>query len=357
MHFFKSLVATSSIIIAMSVAGAIEVDKDASIKDTQTSIMGINHIGLSVKNLDQALSFYQRASGFELIKREKVFANKNADALFGGENLQYEVATLKAPNMLFELTEFAINKNTRLSDTPVQGPGMTHTCFQSPEADPGYTKFAKAGTRFVTTGDGPVDIGGYGVTYAYGYDPEGNMFELEQLDGTVLARAGYDDAWQTHGFSMWMSQVSLATPDIDKLMGFYQKVLGIKPYRTTHVSNNPKIDSIANFANTDLDGGWFKLNDKSKVMEFWQFNSPKTEIYQGKRKATDLGYSYSFEVRDIQQEYKRLKSLGVEFISTPQRVGEFWQVYARDIDGNIFSLRQAVEPNSPYSIVSFDIPG
>jgi catechol 2,3-dioxygenase-like lactoylglutathione lyase family enzyme/predicted enzyme related to lactoylglutathione lyase len=357
MHFFKSLVATSFIVIAMSAAGAIEVDKDASIKDTKTTIMGINHIGLSVKNLDQALSFYQRASRFELIKREKVFANKNADALFGGENLQYEVATLKAPNMLFELTEFAINKDTRLSDTPVQGPGMTHTCFQSSEADPGYAKFAKTGTRFITPGDGPVDLGGYGVTYAYGYDPEGNMFELEQLDGTVLARAGYDNAWHEQGYSMWMSQVAFATTNIENLMGFYQKVLGIKPYRTAHIVNNPKVDRIANMTNSELLGGWFKLNDKSKVMEFWQFNSPKTEIYQGKRKATDLGYSYSLEVGDIQQEYKRLKSLGVEFISTPQRVGEFWQVYTRDIDGNIFSLRQAVEANSQYSIVSFDIPG
>ena len=35
---------------------------------------------------------------------------------------------------------------------------------------------------FSHTATGRIDLGGYGVTYAYGYDPEGNMFEMEQLD-------------------------------------------------------------------------------------------------------------------------------------------------------------------------------
>jgi hypothetical protein len=45
-----------------------------------------------------------------------------------------------------------------------------------------------------------------------------------------------------------------------------------------------------------------------------------------------------------------MKALGVGFISEPVMFGEFWQVYANDIDGNVFSLRQAVNPDSPYSI-------
>jgi predicted enzyme related to lactoylglutathione lyase len=71
----------------------------------------------------------------------------------------------------------------------------------------------------------------------------------------------------------------------------------------------------------------------------------------------DLGYSYSLEVADIQKEYQRLMSLGVDLISAPQQVGEFWQMYARDVDGNIFSLRQVIQANSNYSIVSFELPG
>ncbi len=355
MHFLKSLAAVSLSMFISSVE-AMEIDKTATIKDTKTTIMGINNIGLSVKNLDQALAFYQQATGFEVIKREKVFANSQSDTLYGGEDLEYEVATLKAPNMLFELTEFAINKNVRLTDMLPQGPGMTHTCFQSPKANSGYNKFVAAGARLITPGDRPIDLGGYGVTYAYGHDPEGNMFEMEQLDGKILANAGYDKAWQVLDHSMWMTQVAFATPDIDKLMSFYQDVLGMKPYRKAEIVKNAKIDRITNLTNSDVLAGWFKMDGPSKMMEFWQFRTPKTEVFTGKRKASDLGYSYSLEVGDIQKEYQRLMTLGVDLISAPQQVGGFWQMYARDLDGNIFSLRQIIETNSNYSIVSFDKP-
>lgn len=45
-----------------------------------------------------------------------------------------------------------------------------------------------------------------------------------------------------------------------------------------------------------------------------------------------------------------MSDLGVGFISDPVLLGSFWQVHANDIDGNVFSLRQAVDPDSPYSV-------
>ena len=354
MNKYQSAVLAGALTINSFNSVGIEIDENASIKDTTTTIMGVNHIGLSVKNLDEALSFYQKATGFELIKREKVSASAHTDTLFGQETLSYEIAILKAPNMLFELTEFSVNENAPLPNLPVQGPGMTHTCFPSPSTAPGYDKFRDAGTRFLTKGDKPVDIGGYGVTYAYGYDPEGNMFELEQLDSKVLAHSGYDSSWGDLGYDMWMSQVALVTPDIEKLMAFYEKVLGFKPYRKGSYKNNPKLDAITNTKDLALSGGWFKLNDKSKVMEIWQYKSPKTTAAPASRAATDLGYTYSLEVGDIQKEYQRLTKLGVDFISEPKRLSEFWQVFARDPDRNIFSLRQIIKPNSNYSLKNYE---
>jgi hypothetical protein len=38
-------------------------------------------------------------------------------------------------------------------------------------------------------------------------------------------------------------------------------------------------------------------------------------------------------------------------------VGGFWQVYARDIDGNIFSLREVPQGSENYSIKNFTLPG
>ena len=50
-----------------------------------------------------------------------------------------------------------------------------------------------------------------------------------------------------------------------------------------------------------------------------------------------------------------MTKLGVEFVSAPVKLGDFWQVYAHDIDGNVFSLRQAIDTDSPYSIPQLEL--
>ena len=61
---------------------------------------------------------------------------------------------------------------------PPKGPGMTHTCYQSPEWYSSYEKFKANGADILSRGDQPIDLGGYGVTYAYAYDAEGHMMEI-----------------------------------------------------------------------------------------------------------------------------------------------------------------------------------
>ena len=152
------------------------------------------------------------------------------------------------------------------------------------------------GTDPLSRGDQPIDLGGYA------YDPDGNMIELEQLDGKLLERAGYGGRGQDLDGNLWMSQVGLATHDIVGLMEFYQMVLGFKPYRYAHVNDNDRLDDIVDIDNVDLIGGWFKLNQASKVIEIWQYVSPETLEFTGQRAVTALGYSFSIEVGDIQAE-------------------------------------------------------
>ena len=206
----------------------------------------------------------------------------------------------------------------------------------------------------ISKGDTPVDLGGYGVTYAYAHDPEGNMIEMEQLDEHVLKRAGYTDEMRDSGFNLWMTQVGLATSDINRLMRFYQKVLSIAPYRVAELKDNPRADDIAGVDDLHLLGGWFKMNKKAKVIEIWQYKNPETVMATKQRQPSTLGYSFSLEVGDITAEYNRLTDLGVEFISKPIKFGPYLQTYARDIDGNVFALRQPIEPDSPYSLNYFD---
>jgi catechol 2,3-dioxygenase-like lactoylglutathione lyase family enzyme len=334
---------------------AYEIDPDSTIYDSPTTLLGINHIGLSVRDLDTVLEFYQSVSNFKLVSRETVSNNSNADKLFGHNNIELEVAVLEAPNMLFEITEFKHNRNKPVRKMLVQGPGMTHTCFQTPAALSGYDRFKGIGAEILSRGETAVDLGGYGVTYAYAYDPEGNMFELEQLDSGPLSEVPNKVKWVERGMDMWMTQVALVTHDLERLTNYYAKILAFEPYREGDYVNHPRMVEIADADNLSLLVTWFRMNGHSKTLEFWEYRNPLTIERMGKLDSTELGYSYSIEVGDIQAEYQRMVGLGVEFISTPVQLGEFWQVYANDIDGNVFSLRQAVDTNSPYSIPQLEL--
>ena len=314
-----------------------------TIVESPTSIIGFNHIGLVVKDLDKMLDFYQRATNFELINREKISDNDAANKLLG-DTVSYEIATLKSPNFLLELTQFDNQTDTVIEKMPPYGPGMTHTCFQTSEKNSGYRQFVKAGVDILSRGEEPIDLGGYGVTYAYGHDPEGNMMELEQMSDFVIWLKIDKDFSEKH--KMWMTQVAIMTPDIERLAAFYEKVYEIEPYRFNDYDASEIGAKVIDLDDVNMRGAWFMLDGKEKKMELFQYKgahpTPNT-IY--KRNPTELGYSFSIEVTDIQKEYQRLKGKGVEFLSEPQQLGKFWMVYANDVDGNVFSLRQAIDPN------------
>ncbi|MEM6319546.1 MAG: VOC family protein [Bacteroidota bacterium] len=313
-----------------------------TIKDSPTTIIGFNHIGLSVANLDKMLEFYQNATDFELVSREKIHNNPAANAVFDSDSLSYEVAVLKGRNMFLELTQFDNQTDTIIEKMPPYGPGMTHTCYQTAEKNSGYRKFVEAGVDMVSRGNEPIDLGGYGVTYAYAHDPEGNLVELEQMsDFVIWLKIGTD--WSEKN-KMWMTQVALMTPNIERLTDFYEKVLEIKPYRLSDLPPSETAAKVIDLDGVSLKGSWFMLDGKEKKMELFQYGGAHpTPNTVSKRKPTDLGYSFSYEVKDIQKEYERLKAKGVEFLSEPQQLGNFWMVYANDADGNVFSLRQAID--------------
>jgi len=181
------------------------------------------------------------------------------------------------------------------------------------------------------------------------------MIELEQLDAAPLHAGAYNERWEEKGYNSWMTQVALVTHDIVALTDFYEKILAFAPYREGDYVNNERIGEIAGVENTSLLASWFRMNERSKTIELWQYRNPLTEQYIGKRGLTDFGYSFSIEVGDIHAEVARMTELGVEFVSAPVKLGDFWQAYTHDIDGNVFSLRQAIEANSPYSIPQLEL--
>lgn len=330
-------------------------DPTATIADSPHGFLGSNSILLSVSDLDAAVAFYQRATGFNLLSSTQVRDDPAVDQLYCSKAVSFRRAILRAPNMLLELTEFEENIGTSSAKMPVQGPGMTHTCYQTPSTHSGYDRFSEAGASILSTGDGPIDLGGYGVTYAYAHDPDGNMLELEQLDQPVLDHMGYFQSPVLNGAKMWLSQIALVSPDLDRLMGFYADLFGIAPSRRAEIKDNPRADAIAGLQNAHILGGWFQLNDKSKVLELWQYIRPPSVLLSDGRHPRSLGYSFVLEVSNIALACAHLKAVsGARLLSGPIAFETYQAAYCKDIDGNVFCLREMTGDGRAQSVSVLD---
>lgn len=291
----------------------------------QSTVVGIHHVRLSVRDLDRSVGFYSRTTGLKTVFRTNLSKPVNLERQSGFVHVPRKVAVMQSANARLELVQFAGADKQGPGAMPIPGPGITHVCYQSPAGVAIYEKVNAAGGSVVSRGNGPVDRG-FGIRYTYLRDPDNLLFETEQLD-----KPKFTD-------SLWVGHVALVTPDIDRLVTFYQNLLGTPPTnRIDNIKNSPKLNDIANMDGLRLRGAWFKVGNMQ--LEIWQFENPATPQPTQPVPFTQIGYGQiAFEVSDLPADYVRLSGLGVKFLSQPVSVDGASAVYFRDPDGNLLCL-------------------
>ena len=308
---------------------------DITTPSNASTIKGINHVGLSVSDLQASVAFYTAATTLEM-EDETAFSNTTAEKASGFNNEPVARVALKGPNGQLELSQYESSLAGPAEEIPFQGPGVTHVCYQSPTTVDVYSKFRSLGATPVSRGTEPIDLGGYGVYYAYERDADGIMFETEHLDKPHFEG------------SIWLSHVALVTPDLDRLVDFYQNLLGFEPNRRSNRVSGPRFDEVVDFDAVKIRAAWF--DTANMIVELWQFTNPVTAEPGPPIPYEKIGYNkFAFEVSDIDHDYKRLVDSGVQFLSEPVQTDESTEVFARDPDGNLLSLIQPAS-GSPISI-------
>ncbi len=292
-------------------------------KINPSSVTGIRQVGLSVRNLDKSVKFYQAVTGMQVAERTRIDKPVAAETEAGFAHASRSVAVLKSQNAQIELVQFDGADKQPSYTMPVPGPGITHVCYQSPATVSIYNKVKANGGTVVSRGTEPIDRG-FGIRYSYLRDTEGNLFENEQLDKPPFAD------------SLWVAHVALVTPDIDRLVAFYKQLLGTDPInRIDNIKNSPKLDAIADIDSLKLRAAWFKVGNT--VLEIWQFQNPPTPVPTKPAPFNRPGYGQiAFSVENLASEASRLRAGGVSLLSKPASK----IVYLRDPDGNLLSLRE-----------------
>lgn len=300
------------------------------------TIKGVRYVMSSVSDIDRTISFYREAVEFEVIKRYQINSGQFDPTLLSAATGPAEVALIKTPTVYLKLIDFDLNSDEPGVPGSITGPGYTHVCYQSKTDNSAYTKFEAAGLSMITRGDGPADRG-YGTAYAYGTDLDGTMIEMEVQDRTRRD----DDAWIGH--------VANATPDLERMLAFYETLLGYPAHNRAAIAESAWADSVGDIDGLVMKGGWSMVPNLG--LEFWQFDAPQTLERSTPATLDSIGYAYvAFEVGDLAAEIARLEQNGVKFAGDPIEEEGWKMAFGYDPDGTLFSLQENISAGAAESI-------
>jgi catechol 2,3-dioxygenase-like lactoylglutathione lyase family enzyme len=135
--------------------------------------------------------------------------------------------------------------------------------------------------------------------------------------------------------------ISLATADMGRCLHFYRDLMGLILIGEGHSPpGNTSFETVVGLQGALIHGAALRAGNVQ--IEVFQYKHPLPTQGPAPRPC-DVGIHHiCFDVTDIHEEYARLKSAGVEFISEPQTMGNHRvkAVYARDPDNNIVELQE-----------------
>jgi len=138
-------------------------------------IRNIRHTGIVVRNLDNAIRFYE-GLGFSIWKRE-VEKGPYIDKIVGLDNAEIEIAKLKSPcGGLLELLKYQSHQvEKEISNQPSNQIGCSHIALTVKNINQTLKYIRESGG---STCNVPASLPGSAVRVAYCHDFEGNLVEI-----------------------------------------------------------------------------------------------------------------------------------------------------------------------------------
>lgn len=134
--------------------------------------------------------------------------------------------------------------------------------------------------------------------------------------------------------------VAVHVRDLDRMIQFYKAAFGFEIVGEAFSwSNDAFIDKIVDVPNSAARGAMLRAG--TCYLEMFQYSAPAPSSDQPLQ-PYDKGYThFCVDATDIEQEYERLKGLGMTFSqSAPIDVGHVKTIYGRDPEGNLIEIQQ-----------------
>jgi catechol 2,3-dioxygenase-like lactoylglutathione lyase family enzyme len=133
----------------------------------------LNHLGITVTDLDASLAFYCDVVGFEMGVRTRV-GGEWFDTLTRNDGADIEIAMLQLNDLTLQLVQYHAAAGSPLP-LAHHNVGNPHLCIEVDDVDARHEKISASGRHDPTP---IVDIMGTGIRSFYVHDPDGVPVEL-----------------------------------------------------------------------------------------------------------------------------------------------------------------------------------
>ncbi len=137
--------------------------------------------------------------------------------------------------------------------------------------------------------------------------------------------------------------VAVHVHDLDRMIAFYREAFGFELVGEAFGwSDDEFIDRIVDVPRSAARGAMLRAG--TCYMELFQYSAPLPD-HTGPLQPYDKGYThFCVDVTEIEQEYTRLKGLGMTFSQdAPIDVGHVKTIYGRDPEGNLIEIQQTAD--------------
>ncbi|MCG8416268.1 MAG: VOC family protein [Pseudomonadales bacterium] len=319
----------------------------ASQERDEAVVQGVNYIGVTVADLDQATDLYSSAANLESVS-ESPLAESLLQAFGSQAKLRAETRLMRSVNAQLRFMQFTPSARpaVNFSPVPVNGPGIAHICYQVADETQSYQRFLQGGASHIGNRD-PVQLNPRNpVVYAYAHDQDGIMFEVEHIDFSRISRPRKNDYRIRH--------VSISSPNIEPMVAFYSILMEEPDPRRLGVGgalSGLPFDQVSGLPGTRLEMVWFQV--RNLELELIQYHSHPTELPAQPRPLDAPGYNLiMFDVVDLESTKALLQEAGATSITEPMSVDGGQAIFARDPDGNLLGFQQ-ISTDSPFSSRNF----
>jgi catechol 2,3-dioxygenase-like lactoylglutathione lyase family enzyme len=150
-------------------------------------IVGVHHFAINTSNFDRMLKFYKDAFGFVPCRENFDWSNQPViDQMIDVPNSAARSVMLKGGNCYIELFEYTAPPSRSTEPLRPFDKGYTHMCVESNDMARDFEHLKACGMDF--SGRDWLEMND--VKAIYGYDPEGNIIEIQQCSAESPQRLG-----------------------------------------------------------------------------------------------------------------------------------------------------------------------